>query len=172
MSFNVSGVFHWGRGSPWTRKRYMQVYSGWPQLDSTRTSMIWKVLSFCSWQRRGQILRRGRQTKWSHLYFWQVGKCVLSYHNRKGLQWLPILLVCVVPQQLPFFLVLIVKTLHKKNTWVKTSLSTHACVGLTHVQLYSYMFVCFLQKQWSCVGRWWCFQLGTEPWGCAPHRRM
>lgn len=33
---------------------------------------------------------------------------VILLHNRKGLQWLPIFLVYVVPQQLPFFLVLII----------------------------------------------------------------
>lgn len=30
----------------------------------------------------------------------------------------------------------------------------------------------FLQRQWSCVERLWCFQSGTRPWECAPHRRM
>lgn len=38
-----------------------------------------------------------------------------SYLNREGLKRLPIFLVCVVPQQFSFFLVLIVQTLYMKN---------------------------------------------------------
>lgn len=53
-------------------------------------------------------------------------------------------------------------------------------VKLVDQQVYSYKAHKFfllgrfgvLHKQWSCVGRWWCFQLGTKPWGCAPRRRM
>lgn len=42
---------YWVWGLPWTLKRYRQVYSGWPQFDSTRISMIWKALSFFSWKK-------------------------------------------------------------------------------------------------------------------------
>lgn len=36
---------------PCTRKRYTQVYSGWPQLDSTLISMIWKACVTSSWRK-------------------------------------------------------------------------------------------------------------------------
>lgn len=37
-------------GVPCTLKRYMQVYSSWPQLDKTWTLMIWKASPFSSWR--------------------------------------------------------------------------------------------------------------------------
>lgn len=46
---------HASAGVPCTLKRYMHVYSGWPQLVDTWTSMIWKVRSFSSCQNKKHL---------------------------------------------------------------------------------------------------------------------
>lgn len=103
-------------------------------------------------------------------------RSVSSYHNREGLQWFPVIMVCVVPQQLPLFLVLIIQTLHtNKHQQKKKERHSSLILALDlQVSMHEAFFlsVCLLHKQWSFVGRWWCFQLGKGPWGCAPRRKM
>lgn len=84
----------------------MHVYSSWPQLDKTRTSMTWKVRSFSSCtnttasQRSPDARHRPDHT----------------HSDGVGLQSVSVHIVGVGAQKLPRLLALIVQTLETEPT--------------------------------------------------------
>lgn len=72
-------------GSPWTRNRYRHVYSGWPQLLSTRSSIIWKASVLFSWKDSVNdinIIINRRCTDKAYLFLVQCVQLVMIKEHR------------------------------------------------------------------------------------------